>query len=145
MKLKHNDPFPSNCLNTGSTETIRNHTSGLTASVLQNETELASSLAVFQFLYHWTEYISLFFIFHYPTPKIEVSSKESNACRARDIFQVLCFKITDSSNFTFSALHLYSSVQSLSRVQLLLTPWTAAHQASLSITNSQSLLKLMPV
>ena len=37
------------------------------------------------------------------------------------------------------------SVQSLSRVQLFATPWTAAHQASLSITNSQSLLKLMPI
>ena len=36
-----------------------------------------------------------------------------------------------------------SSVQSLSRVLLFLTPWTAACQASLSITNSQSLLKLM--
>ena len=35
-----------------------------------------------------------------------------------------------------------SSVQSLSRVQLSATPWTAAHQASLSITNSRSLLKL---
>ena len=35
------------------------------------------------------------------------------------------------------------SVQSLSRVQLFVTPWTAACQASLSITNSQSLLKLM--
>ena len=37
---------------------------------------------------------------------------------------------------------LLSSVQSLSRVQLIATPWTAARQASLSITNSQSLLKL---
>ena len=36
-----------------------------------------------------------------------------------------------------------SSVQSLSRVRLFATPWTAARQASLSITNSQSLLKLM--
>ena len=35
------------------------------------------------------------------------------------------------------------SVQSLSHVQLFVTPWTAARQASLSITNSQSLLKLM--
>ena len=34
-----------------------------------------------------------------------------------------------------------SSVKSLSRVQLFVTPWTAARQASLSITNSQSLLK----
>ena len=38
-----------------------------------------------------------------------------------------------------------SSVQSLSRVQLFETPWAVAHQASLSITNSQSLLKLMSI
>ena len=38
-----------------------------------------------------------------------------------------------------------SSVQSLSRVQLFVTPWTAAHQASLSVTNSRSLLKLMSI
>ena len=37
------------------------------------------------------------------------------------------------------------SVQLLSRVQLFVTPWTAARQASLSITSSQSLLKLMSV
>ena len=40
---------------------------------------------------------------------------------------------------------LFSSVQLLSRVWLFTTPWTAAHQASLSITNSQSLLKLMSI
>ena len=39
----------------------------------------------------------------------------------------------------------FSSVQSLSRVQLFATPWIAARQASLSITNSRSLLKLMPI
>ena len=39
----------------------------------------------------------------------------------------------------------FSSVQSLSRVQLFATPWITAHQASLSITNSRSLLKLMPI
>ena len=39
----------------------------------------------------------------------------------------------------------FSSVQMLSCVQLFVTPWTAAHQASLSITNSQSLLKLMSI
>ena len=38
-----------------------------------------------------------------------------------------------------------SSVQSLTYVWLLATPWTVAHQASLSITNSQSLLKLMSI
>ena len=40
---------------------------------------------------------------------------------------------------------LFSSVQSLSHAQLFLTPWIAAHQASLSITNSRSLLRLMPI
>ena len=39
----------------------------------------------------------------------------------------------------------FSSVQSLSRVQLFVTPWTAARQASLSITSSWSLLKLMSI
>ena len=39
----------------------------------------------------------------------------------------------------------FSSVQLLSRVRLFVTPWTAAHQESLSITNSQSLLKLMSI
>ena len=38
-----------------------------------------------------------------------------------------------------------SSVQSLSQMRLFLTLWTAAHQASLSITNSRSLLKLMSI
>ena len=37
------------------------------------------------------------------------------------------------------------SVQLLSHVQLLVTPWTAARQASLSITNSRSLLRLMSI
>ena len=39
----------------------------------------------------------------------------------------------------------FSSVQSLSHVRLFTTPWTAACQASLPITNSQSLLKLMSI
>ena len=39
----------------------------------------------------------------------------------------------------------FSSVQSLSCVQLYATPWITAHQASLSITNSRSSLKLMSI
>ena len=39
----------------------------------------------------------------------------------------------------------FSSVRSLSHVRLSVTPWIAACQASLSITNTQSLLKLMPI
>ena len=39
----------------------------------------------------------------------------------------------------------FSSVQSLSRVQLFVTPWIAARQASLSITNSRSSLRLLSI
>ena len=42
-------------------------------------------------------------------------------------------------------LDQFNSVQSLSCVRLFVTPWTAARQASPSITNSQSLLKLMSI
>ena len=42
-------------------------------------------------------------------------------------------------------LSQFSSVQLLSRVQLFVTPWTGACQASLFITNAQSLLKLMSI
>ena len=39
----------------------------------------------------------------------------------------------------------FSSIQSLNRVQLFATPWTATHQVSLSVNNSQSLLKLLSI
>ena len=45
----------------------------------------------------------------------------------------------------FGNMTLFSWVQSLSCVWFFVTPWTAAHQASLSITNSQSLPKLMSI
>ena len=47
--------------------------------------------------------------------------------------------------FFYCPINQFSSVQSLSRVRLFATPWTTARQASLSITNSQSLLKLMSI
>ena len=40
---------------------------------------------------------------------------------------------------------MFTSVQSLSHVQLFATPWIAAHQASLNITNSRSSLRLMSI
>ena len=43
--------------------------------------------------------------------------------------------------YTFS----FSSIQSLSHVPLFVTTWTAAHQASLSITNSQNLPQLISI
>ena len=48
------------------------------------------------------------------------------------------------NEITFTIVQ-FSSVQSLSRVWLFATPWTAAHQTCLSITNSQSLLKFMSI
>ena len=63
----------------------------------------------------------------------------------RDQIANICWimKKQESSRKT-SISALFSSVQSLSRVRLFATPWIVARQASLSITNSQSLLKLMP-
>ena len=46
---------------------------------------------------------------------------------------------------TMVVLIVISSIQSLGHVRLFATPWTAARQASLSITNSRSLLKLMSI
>ena len=57
------------------------------------------------------------------------------------------FKIVPnfSVNFLFTHGLFRSSAQSLSRVPLFATPWTAVCQASVSITNSRSLLRLMSI
>ena len=55
-----------------------------------------------------------------------------------------CTEINSTGLLGFGRL-LHSSVQSFSRVWLFVTPWTTARQASLSITNSRSLLKLMSI
>ena len=58
----------------------------------------------------------------------------------------LCFYLVYLSIFMPVLCYLsISSVQSLSRVLLFATPWISARQAFLSITNSWSLLKLMPI
>ena len=54
----------------------------------------------------------------------------------------LVIRKTNSENYRYRHT-LFSSVQSLSHVRLFATPWTAVRQASLSTTNSWSLLKLM--
>ena len=53
------------------------------------------------------------------------------------------FKVKKLRNRRFRKCFFFSSVQSLSHIRLFVTPRTTAHQASLSITNSQSLLKLV--
>ena len=62
-----------------------------------------------------------------------------------------CYSKSNTAKNTFTSWKLpklsvqFSSVQSLSSVRLFATPWITAHQASLSITNSQSSLKLMSI
>ena len=51
----------------------------------------------------------------------------------------------DNQNVSREFLGCFTSDQSLNHVQLFATPWNAARQASLSITNSQSSLKLMSI
>ena len=52
-------------------------------------------------------------------------------------------KLKREAKLKISSTQIFSSVQSFSHVRLFVTPWTVACQASLSITNSRSLLKLM--
>ena len=76
----------------------------------------------------------------------------------RDAWKTYIWSLQALICITYCAWHLYidyfiqflqysqfSSVQSLSHVQLFATPWITARQASLSITNSWSLRKLMPI
>ena len=61
-----------------------------------------------------------------------MTTKEGSTKKLFEVIEILCILII-------------VIVQRLSRVQLFVTPWTAAHQASLSFTNSRSLLKLMSI
>ena len=61
-----------------------------------------------------------------------VTTKEGSTKELFEVIEILCILII-------------VIVQRLSHVQLFMTPWTAAHQASLSFTNSRSLLKLMSI
>ena len=88
------------------------------------------------------------------SPKYTSSSKSSilekqttkqKICR-RPKQRFLQRRHTDSQHMKrCSTLLIIQSVQSLSHVQLFATPWTAAHQVSLFITNSWSLLKLTSI
>ena len=61
--------------------------------------------------------------------------------RGHDFFSIAHLKKKKS----YIMCYIWMLVQSLSRVQLFVTSWTAGHQASLSITNSRHLLKLMSI
>ena len=68
-------------------------------------------------------------------------------CPSKIHMLVMVFEFWDEIRFgqSHEGSVQFSSVQLLSRVWLFATPWTTAHQASLSITNSQSSLKLMSI
>ena len=80
--------------------------------------------------------IYLIFTVSYSLPLFLVSSV---------IFQSILTFLVLMQHLSYSIFSLFSSGQLLSCVWLFAIPWTAAHQASLSITNSWSLLKLMSI
>ena len=62
------------------------------------------------------------------------------------VYECCCRQLLICLSLSISAtLNRFSSVQTLSRIQLFATPWTAARQAPRSITNSHSLLNLMSI
>ena len=67
--------------------------------------------------------------------------KEANVTKS-SVFHFKVGTIKDHIYFSCTTIQ-FSSVQSLNHIQLFAAPWTAAHQASLSTTNSRSLLTLM--
>ena len=80
-------------------------------------------------------------------PETHIVSKLGHIIQIQEVYiQSRCPSLCSSSQIqgVFSCTE-FSSVQSLSRVQLFAAPWITARQASLSITNSRSLLKLMPI
>ena len=108
--------------------------------------EATTCLTYFYLIFHpwalliefpvWKMNIPLFFSFS-PTFTIPSAHLISILPSSKDIIVMLSFWI--------DKIFQLSSVQSLSHVRLFVTPWTTEHQASLSITNSQSLLKLVSI
>ena len=74
-----------------------------------------------------------------------VSPHVKNSLELKSIPTWIDFSWKNSHNNFLKNLKAFTSVQELSRVQLFATSWTAARQISLSITNPQSLLKLMSI
>ena len=103
-----------------------------------------------RYVLHWFPVFPSWFELWLPTVVICLTAPPLSAS-----FSCLSHLLVSSPVFpgiTSQGNNLYSnpclsitSVQSLSRVWLFATPWTAAHQASLSNTNSRSLLKLMSI
>ena len=102
-------------------------------------TELNTSLHV-RFLASWTPASGSTISYNPPPP--QKKKKKDSTLIPPPLRSLSCHPY---SGICRCPCFLFQSVQSLSHVQLFATLWTAAHEASLSITNSQSLLKLMSI
>ena len=80
---------------------------------------------------------------------VQILGYASHECKASALPCIVLFILSPDFPSTkcrdFTCWTQFRSVQSLIYVRLFVTPWTAACQASLSITNSQNLLKLMSI
>ena len=70
---------------------------------------------------------------------------QANAYNRGSLCNHTCTAISSCPSKSLRCLVFFSSAQPLSHVSLFVTPWTIACQASLSITNSQNLLKLTSI
>ena len=113
----------------------------LLRTLLSRFIHIVACISTYSFL--WLNNIPLY---GYTTFCLSSSISQHFSC----FFWILCIRLLWTFVYKFLYEHLFSillsiSVQLLSCVRLFATPWTAAHQASLSITNSQSLLKFMSI
>ena len=87
--------------------------------------------------------------FLFSTKRENASKNTCSLLKSKKNTKISCILTPRNSFSVYTPKHFsafqFSSFQSLSRVQLFATPWIAARQASLSITNSQSSLKLMSI
>ena len=83
--------------------------------------------------------------FLYISDNVTSTMQKSSVYTEEEVIGSLNLKRDDIFETGWKCTVQFSSVQLLSHVQLFATPWTAVPQASLPITNSQSLLKLMSI
>ena len=96
---------------------------------------------IFQSSFRFTAKLSGRFSIYILLPHTSLASPIKNISPPNLNPRIAHWLSTDKPTLT----HQFSSVQSLSCIWLFVTPWTAAHQSSLSITNSWSLLKLISI